>query len=53
MPVTDLFNALEISRRAPQVTEPMDFSFLEPVLRGESAAPPVLTHRSTRSILII
>lgn len=24
----------------PKVVEPMDFSFLEPVLRGESAAPP-------------
>lgn len=26
--------------QTPKVVEPMDFSFLEPVLRGESAAPP-------------
>ena len=46
MPVTDLLDALHIHQRTPQVIEPMDFSFLEPVLRGESAAPPVFTHRS-------
>ena len=38
--MTKLFDSLEIYCKAPEVVEPMDFSFLEPVLRGESAAPP-------------
>ena len=46
MPETDRLNSLEIHQRTPEVIEPMDFSFLEPVLRGESAAPPVNSHRS-------
>ena len=37
---TELFNSSEVYCKAPAVVEPMDFSFLEPVLRGESAAPP-------------
>jgi hypothetical protein len=32
LPVTDLFNSSEIYYQPPQVVEPMDFSFLEPVL---------------------
>ena len=47
MPVTELFNSLEIQCRAPDVVEPMDFSFLEPVLRGESAAPPATVRTSS------
>ena len=47
MPVTELFNCLEIHCQAPDVVEPMDFSFLEPVLRGESAAPPPASVRTS------
>lgn len=39
-PTNDSFNSVKVHYRAPDVVEPMDFSFLEPVLRGESAAPP-------------
>jgi hypothetical protein len=47
---TELFNSSEIYCQAPIVVEPMDFSFLEPVLRGESAAPPPIRPQSTRQI---
>ena len=47
---TELFNSSEIYCQAPSVVEPMDFSFLEPVLRGESAAPPPIRAQSIRSI---
>ncbi|CAF3335641.1 unnamed protein product [Rotaria sp. Silwood1] len=40
MPARDLFDFNEKYCSTPAVVEPMDFSFLEPVLRGESAAPP-------------
>ncbi|CAF0751125.1 unnamed protein product [Rotaria sordida] len=40
MPTKDLFNSNEKYCPTSTVIEPMDFSFLEPVLRGESAAPP-------------
>ncbi|CAF3682494.1 unnamed protein product [Rotaria socialis] len=40
MPVKDLINSNESHCQTSDVIEPMDFSFLEPVLRGESAAPP-------------
>ncbi|CAF2849849.1 unnamed protein product [Rotaria sp. Silwood2] len=40
LPITGGFNSLETYYQSPDVVEPMDFSFLEPVLRGESAAPP-------------
>lgn len=39
-PTNDSFNSAKVHYRAPDVVEPMDFSFLEPVLRGESALPP-------------
>jgi hypothetical protein len=45
---TELFNSLKIHCQTPEVVEPMDFSFLEPVLRGESAAPP--TRQQTHSL---
>jgi hypothetical protein len=52
LPVTDLFNSSEIYSKPPEVVEPMDFSFLEPVLRGESAAPPpVRLHNSQKTSL--
>ncbi|CAF3134100.1 unnamed protein product [Rotaria socialis] len=38
--VAEIFNSLEIHYQTPDTIVPMDFSFLEPVLRGESAAPP-------------
>ncbi|UJR26057.1 hypothetical protein I4U23_007403 [Adineta vaga] len=44
MPNTDYFNSTEVHSQAPDVIVPMDFSFLEPVLRGESAAPPSRHH---------
>lgn len=37
---TEVFDASQVHCQLPDVIEPMDFSFLEPVLRGESAAPP-------------
>ncbi|CAF1626824.1 unnamed protein product [Rotaria magnacalcarata] len=40
MPVKDSINSNESHCQTSDVIEPMDFSFLEPVLRGESAAPP-------------
>ncbi len=40
MPTTELFNSTQVHSQAPDIVVPMDFSFLEPVLRGESAAPP-------------
>ncbi|CAF1617675.1 unnamed protein product [Adineta ricciae] len=49
LPVTELFNSLEIYSRPPEIIEPMDFSFLEPVLRGESAAPPSLHNTSNKN----
>ena len=39
-PSAEVFDALRVHCQLPEVIEPMDFSFLEPVLRGESAAPP-------------
>jgi hypothetical protein len=50
LPVTQLFNSSEIYYQPPQVVEPMDFSFLEPVLRGESAAPPSINTQNSRQI---
>jgi hypothetical protein len=47
IPSTNLFNSFTIHCQAPDVIEPMDFSFLEPVLRGESAAPPLTLRTST------
>ncbi|CAF4737341.1 unnamed protein product, partial [Rotaria magnacalcarata] len=38
--VAEIFNSLATHCQTPDVIVPMDFSFLEPVLRGESAAPP-------------
>lgn len=46
---TELFNSSEVYCQAPAVVEPMDFSFLEPVLRGESAAPPPIRAQTIRS----
>ncbi|UJR22880.1 hypothetical protein I4U23_025908 [Adineta vaga] len=48
LPIIELFNSLEIYSQPPENVEPMDFSFLEPVLRGESAAPPPIRLPSTR-----
>jgi hypothetical protein len=48
--VTELFNSSEIYCQAPKVVEPMDFSFLEPVLRGESAAPPPTRTQNSRQL---
>ena len=45
-PNPELFNSTQVHCRAPDVVEPMDFSFLEPVLRGESAAPPPIPSRN-------
>jgi hypothetical protein len=45
-PTTELFNSTKVHCQAPDVIEPMDFSFLEPVLRGESAAPPPIPLRN-------
>jgi len=45
-PTTELFNSDKVHYKAPDVVEPMDFSFLEPVLRGESAAPPQIPLRN-------
>lgn len=45
-PATELFNSSKVHCQAPDVVEPMDFSFLEPVLRGESAAPPSIPIRN-------
>ena len=44
MPNTDYFNSTRVHCQAPDIIIPMDFSFLEPVLRGESAAPPSRSH---------
>ncbi|CAF0811554.1 unnamed protein product [Adineta ricciae] len=44
MPNTDYFNSTRVHSQAPDTIIPMDFSFLEPVLRGESAAPPSRNH---------
>jgi hypothetical protein len=49
LPNTELFNSLEVYCQPPEVVEPMDFSFLEPVLRGESAAPPPIRIQNARS----
>lgn len=40
IPMNDQQNSTEKHCQTSLVVEPMDFSFLEPVLRGESAAPP-------------
>jgi hypothetical protein len=45
-PSTELFNSTKLHCQVPDVVEPMDFSFLEPVLRGESAAPPPIPLRN-------
>lgn len=45
-PTTDAFNEMRIHCVPPDIVEPMDFSFLEPVLRGESAAPPPMSVRN-------
>ena len=45
-PTPDVFNSIKITCRPPDIIEPMDFSFLEPVLRGESAAPPPISFRN-------
>ncbi len=37
---TEYFDSTKVHCKVPDVVKPMDFSFLEPVLRGESAAPP-------------
>jgi hypothetical protein len=50
LPVTELFNSSEIYYQPPEVVEPMDFSFLEPVLRGESAAPPPIRTQNSQQI---
>ncbi len=50
LPTSDLFNSSEIYFQAPEKVEPMDFSFLEPVLRGESAAPPQIRTQNSRQI---
>lgn len=39
--LTQLLNTLEIHCQPPEVVEPMDFSFLEPVLRGETTPVPI------------
>ncbi|CAF1005815.1 unnamed protein product [Rotaria sordida] len=45
LPTTEIFNSSETYYQPPSdIFEPMDFSFLEPVLRGESAAPPPSKH---------
>ncbi|CAF1239514.1 unnamed protein product [Adineta steineri] len=41
MPTREFSNSTTRQCQIPDVIEPMDFSFLEPVLRGESAAPPL------------
>jgi hypothetical protein len=46
IPMTELFNSTKVHCQAPDVVVPMDFSFLEPVLRGESAAPPPIPLRN-------
>ncbi len=50
-PSPELFNSAKVHCQAPDVVEPMDFSFLEPVLRGESAAPPPISLRNHSSSL--
>lgn len=45
-PTTELFNSTKVHCQAPDVVEPMDFSFLDSVLRGESAAPPPVPLRN-------
>lgn len=45
-PTTDMFNSARVHCTPPDIIEPMDFSFLEPVLRGESAAPPPMPVRN-------
>lgn len=47
---TELFNSSEVYCQPPTVVEPMDFSFLEPVLRGQSAAPPPIRAQTSRTI---
>jgi hypothetical protein len=49
-PMTELFNSSETYYQPPEIIEPMDFSFLEPVLRGESAAPPPIRTQNSRQI---
>ena len=51
MPVDIHYQSSETLSSTPDPVEPMDFSFLEPVLRGESAAPPssTRTHSPTPS----
>ena len=44
------FNSSEIYYQSPEVVEPMDFSFLEPILRDESAALPPLPVRNSQEI---
>lgn len=46
----NMFNSLKTHYQAPEVVEPMDFSFLEPVLRGESAAPPPVRSQKFQKI---
>jgi hypothetical protein len=46
MPTPEYFNSTQIHCKAPDIFEPMDFSFLDSVLRGESAAPPRLPLRN-------
>jgi hypothetical protein len=48
LPVTKVFSSMETHSQPPVVVEPMDFSFLEPVLRGQSAAPPPMRTPSSR-----
>jgi len=50
LPMTKLFNSSETYCKPPEVVEPMDFSFLEPVLRGESAAPPPIRPQNTQKL---
>ncbi|CAF1203825.1 unnamed protein product [Rotaria sp. Silwood1] len=47
---TEISNTIETYYQPPDVVEPMDFSFLEPVLRGESAAPPLTRTQKLRQI---
>lgn len=51
-PTNDSFNSTKVHYRAPEIVEPMDFSFLEPVLRGESAAPPSVPTKSQAQSLV-
>ncbi|CAF3713148.1 unnamed protein product [Adineta steineri] len=50
LPITNSLNSLKIHSQLPEVIEPMDFSFLDPVLRGESAAPPPVRTQNIRRI---